>query len=87
MGFLPQVAEDQTFQVLCSLQKHDLQYIQAQMEMHQTLSDLHQQYLDGEFESEEAYNNAVTAAKEYYYELLEQYQDIYHNIFADNFCF
>ena len=59
-------------------------YIQAQMEMHQTLSDLHQQYLDGEFESEEAYNNAVTAAKEYYYELLEQYQDIYHNIFADN---
>ena len=59
-------------------------YIQAQMEMHQTLSDLHQQYLNGEFESEEAYNNAVTAAKEYYYELLEQYQDIYHNIFADN---
>jgi hypothetical protein len=39
--------------------------------MYSTLTDLQSQYLSGAFESEEEYNNAVTAAKEYYYEKLE----------------
>jgi hypothetical protein len=33
--------------------------------------------LNGEFESEQEYQNAVAEAKQYYYELLEQYSDLY----------
>jgi len=45
--------------------------------MYSTLTDLQQQYLSGAFESEEEYNNAVTAAKEYYYQKLEQYSSLH----------
>ena len=59
-------------------------YIQTMAEMHATLSELEEQYYNGEFASLEEYQNAVTAATDYYYAQLEQYQDIYHNIFKDN---
>lgn len=52
-------------------------YSQTMQEMYETLSELHQQYLDGEFASEEEYNNAVAAAKEYYYQKLEDYSSLY----------
>jgi hypothetical protein len=38
--------------------------------MYDTLTELQTQYLEGGFESEEEYNAAVLAAKEYYYEKL-----------------
>ena len=52
-------------------------YQQTLNEMYDTLRDLHQQYLDGEFESEEEYQNAVLEAKKYYFDLLEDYSDLY----------
>ena len=52
-------------------------YQQTLSEMYSTLTDLQQQYLDGAFESEEEYHKAVTAAKEYYYEKLEQYSSLH----------
>lgn len=52
-------------------------YSQTMQEMYETLSELHQKYLDGEFASEEEYNNAVAAAKEYYYQKLEDYSSLY----------
>ena len=52
-------------------------YQQTLSEMYSTLTDLQSQYLSGAFESEEEYNNAVTAAKEYYYEKLEQYSSLH----------
>ena len=52
-------------------------YQQTLGEMYSTLTDLQQQYLSGAFESEEEYNEAVAAAKEYYYEKLEQYSSLH----------
>ena len=52
-------------------------YQQTLSEMYSTLTDLQSQYLSGAFESEEEYNNAVAAAKEYYYEKLEQYSSLH----------
>ena len=52
-------------------------YQQTLQEMYDTLTDLQQQYLSGAFESEEEYHRAVEAAKEYYYEKLGQYSDLY----------
>lgn len=52
-------------------------YQETLNEMYDTFTELHQQYLDGEFESEQEYQNAVAEAKAYYYELLEQYSDLY----------
>ena len=52
-------------------------YQQTLNEMYSTLTDLQQQYLDGAFESEQEYHDAVTAAKEYYYEKLEQYSSLH----------
>ena len=46
-------------------------------EMYTTLTELQQQYLEGAFETEEEYHRAVEAAKEYYYEKLGQYSELY----------
>lgn len=46
-------------------------------EMYDTLTELQTQYLEGAFESEEEYQNAVAEAKQYYYQLLEDYSDLY----------
>ena len=46
-------------------------------EMYDTFTDLQQQYLEGSFESEEEYQNAMAEAKEYYYQMLEDYSDLY----------
>jgi hypothetical protein len=51
--------------------------VQTLNEMYDTLTSLQQQYLDGAFESEEEYHNAVAEAKEYYYAKLEQYSDLH----------
>jgi hypothetical protein len=46
-------------------------------EMYDYFTELHERYLSGEFESEQEYQNAVMEAKQYYYERLEQYSDLY----------
>jgi hypothetical protein len=46
-------------------------------EMYDTLKELQTQYLEGAFDNEEEYNNAVAEAKKYYYEKLEQYSSLY----------
>ena len=52
-------------------------YQQTMSEMYDTLQDLQQQKLDGMFETEQEYQDAVTAAKEYYYDKLKQYSNLY----------
>ena len=52
-------------------------YQQTLSEMYDTLTGLQQQYLNGAFASEEEYNAAVTAAKEYYYAKLEEYSSLH----------
>jgi hypothetical protein len=52
-------------------------YSSTLSEMYDTLTDLQSQYLEGAFESEEEYQNAVAEAKQYYYQLLEDYSDLY----------
>lgn len=53
-------------------------YQQTMNEMYDTLADLAQQYRDGEFASEEEYQNAVKEATEYYYEKLDQYSYLHY---------
>ena len=51
---------------------------QAQLqEMYDDLGNLQQQYLEGAFESEAEYNAAVEAAKEYHFEKLKQFSELY----------
>ncbi len=52
-------------------------YQQTMNEMYDTLTDLQSQYLDGAFESEEEYHAAMEAAKEYYYQKLQDYSALY----------
>lgn len=52
-------------------------YQQTMSEMYDTLTDLQSQYLDGAFESEEEYHAAMEAAKEYYYQKLQDYSTLY----------
>jgi hypothetical protein len=53
-------------------------YYSTVQEMYEKLTELAEQYRNGEFESEEAYNTAVKEAKEYYYERLKQYSSLYN---------
>lgn len=53
-------------------------YQQTLSEMYDTLTSLSEQYRNGEFESEQEYQNAVLAAQQYYYEQLENFADLYH---------
>ena len=57
--------------------KYTEKYQQILSEMYDTLTSLQNKYLQGGFESEEEYNAAVTEAKEYYYEKLKQYSELY----------
>jgi len=45
--------------------------------MYDTLTQLQEKWLNGEFESEQEYQNAVLEAKQYYYDLLGQYSELY----------
>jgi len=45
--------------------------------MYDTLTELQNQYLEGAFESEEEYNEAVRNAKAFYFEKLKQYSNLY----------
>jgi hypothetical protein len=46
-------------------------------EMYDTLGSLQEQYLNGAFESEEEYNKAMEAAKQYYYQKLQDFSSMY----------
>lgn len=52
-------------------------YSQTMNDMYEALSELHEQYLSGEIKTEDEYNEAVRAAKEYYYQQLEDYSSLY----------
>ena len=52
-------------------------YQQTLAQMYDTLTQLQEQWLNGEFESEQEYQNAVLEAKQYYYDLLGQYSELY----------
>ena len=52
-------------------------YQQTLSEMYDTLTDLQNQKLEGMFESEQEYQDAVAAAKEYYYQKLADYSSLY----------
>ena len=50
--------------------------------MYDTLSELQERYLNGEFESEEAYRLAQEQATLYYYDKLRQYSELYNIAFT-----
>ena len=52
-------------------------YQSTMQEFYDTLTELQETFLNGGFASEEEYNNAVEAAKSYYYEKLAQYSELY----------
>lgn len=52
-------------------------YAQTLQEMYDTLGELQEQFLNGEFESEKQYNEAVMAAKQFYFAQLKAFQDDY----------
>lgn len=52
-------------------------YQQTLSEFYSTMTELQHQYLNGEFENEAEYQEAMLAAREYYYEKLQQYSSLY----------
>ena len=52
-------------------------YQQTMSEMYDTMAQLQQDYLNGAFESEAEYNTAMEAAKQYYYQKLQDYSQLY----------
>ena len=52
-------------------------YQQTLNEMYDAITELQQQKLDGMFETEEEYQNAVMATKKYYYQKLSDYSHLY----------
>jgi predicted RNase H-related nuclease YkuK (DUF458 family) len=41
------------------------------------MTELQTQYLNGEFENEQEYQEAMEEAKEYYYKKLQEYSELY----------
>ena len=65
-------------------------YQQTMQEMYDTLAEIQNKYLNGEFETEEEYHKAMEEAKAYYYQKLQDYSSLYQvaittdsNIIAD----
>jgi hypothetical protein len=56
---------------------YNQKYAETMQEMYDTLTELQTQYLEGAFDTEEEYQDAVTSAKEYYYDKLKQYSSLY----------
>lgn len=52
-------------------------YQQTMSEMYDTFTELQEQYLSGEFETEAEYQDAMLKAKEYYYEKLKNYSSLH----------
>ena len=52
-------------------------YIQTMSEMNDTMAEIQQKYYDGEYESEAEYEAAMTRAREYYYQQLQDYSNLY----------
>lgn len=52
-------------------------YIETMSEMNDTITEINQRWLDGEFETEEEYQQAILAAEEYYYEQLKNFSNLY----------
>ena len=70
--------------------KYTESYTQTLQEMYDKLAEIQQQRLDGYFQTEQEYEDAILAAKEFYYKKLEQYSSLYttavtvdSNIIAD----
>ena len=56
---------------------YNQKYADTMSEMYNELTELQQKYLEGAFDSEEEYQEAMEATKKYYYEKLEQYSSLY----------
>ena len=52
-------------------------YAQTMQEMYDTLTSISEAYFNGEIASQEEYEAQMLAAQQYYYEQLENYQDLY----------
>ena len=52
-------------------------YAQTMQEMYDTLTSITEAYYNGEIDSHEEYEAQMLAAQEYYYQKLEDYQDLY----------
>ena len=52
-------------------------YTQTMQEMYDTLTSITEAYFNGEIASQEEYEAQMLAAQEYYYQQLENYQDLY----------
>ena len=52
-------------------------YQQTMQEMYDTLADIQQRHLDGEYETEAEYHAVMEEAKAYYYQKLQDYSSLY----------
>ena len=52
-------------------------YQETMSEMYDTLGEIQQKYLDGEYQSEAEYEAAMEAARSYYYQQLQNYSSLY----------
>ena len=56
---------------------YNQKYAEAMSEMYNELTELQQKYLEGQFASEDEYQKAVEATKEYHYNKLKQFSSLY----------
>ena len=52
-------------------------YAETMQEMYDTLTSIQEAWLNGEFETQAEYNQAMTDAQEYYYQKLQDYSSLY----------
>lgn len=59
-------------------QDYQSKYAETMQEAVETFQQINENYQAGMYASEQEYNDAMLAAQEYYYNLLEQYGELYH---------
>lgn len=72
-------AENSLYNVgLQGAQDYEAKYAQTMQEAIETFNYINEQYRTGQIASEEEYNQKMAEAKEYYYNLLSEYSDLYY---------
>ena len=59
-------------------QDYQTKYAETMQEAVETFAQINEQYQSGQIASEEEYNNKMAEAKDYYYGLLKQYNELYY---------
>ena len=59
-------------------QDYQTKYAQTMKEAVETFAKINEEYQNGEIASEEEYNRRMSEAREHYYDLLKQYNDLYY---------